>query len=197
MAKKFYAVKEGRVPGIYYTWDECKKQVTGYSGAVYKGFETKEEAMGFIGIGQKKKHEEKCEVTAYTDGSYNVKTKRFSLGAVLFHNGETLTYSEAFSDEEMASMRNVAGELKAALYAMEYCIQNHASSLEICYDYEGVEKWCTGEWKANKEWTVNYREYYNSIKDKLNITFTKIKGHSGNKYNDMADKLAKEALGIE
>ena len=35
---KFYAVKEGKKPGIYHTWDECKEQVNGYSGAVYKSF---------------------------------------------------------------------------------------------------------------------------------------------------------------
>ena len=41
MAKKFYAVKIGKTPGIYETWSECQKQISGYSGAVYKGFATK------------------------------------------------------------------------------------------------------------------------------------------------------------
>ena len=35
----------------------------------------------------------------------------------------------------------------------------------------------------------------NRMKD-IKIKFKKIKGHSGDKFNDMADKLAKEALGI-
>ena len=35
MAKKYYAVKEGITPGIYYTWDDCKKMVDGYYN-VYK-----------------------------------------------------------------------------------------------------------------------------------------------------------------
>ena len=35
MAKnKYYAVRKGRIPGIYRTWSECQKQVTGYPGAV-------------------------------------------------------------------------------------------------------------------------------------------------------------------
>lgn len=42
--KNFYAVKKGRHPGIYRTWDECKKNVDGFPGAVFKGFATKEEA---------------------------------------------------------------------------------------------------------------------------------------------------------
>ncbi len=196
MAKKFYAVKEGHVPGIYYTWDECKKQVDGYSGAVYKGFGSREEALEFIGI-KPAEQPRLCEVTAYTDGSYDIKTKRFSAGVVLFHNGETAQYSEAFDEPDMAQMRNVAGEIRASMYAMGYCILNGVSTLEICYDYEGVEKWCTGAWKTNKDGTKRYKEYYDSLKNVLDVTFTKVKGHSGDKYNDMADKLAKKALGLD
>ncbi|MBP2664528.1 MAG: rnhA [Firmicutes bacterium] len=48
MAKHFYAVKTGRVPGIYRTWDECKEQVDGYPKAAYKGFATESEANEFL-----------------------------------------------------------------------------------------------------------------------------------------------------
>lgn len=46
--KKYYAVKIGRNPGIYETWDECSREVTGFSGAKYKSFKTREEALDFI-----------------------------------------------------------------------------------------------------------------------------------------------------
>ena len=42
--KKIYAVRKGNKTGLFYSWDECKKAVHGYSGAEYKGFLTKEEA---------------------------------------------------------------------------------------------------------------------------------------------------------
>ena len=42
--KKFYAVREGRAIGVFETWEECKRQVDGYPGAVYKSFKTYEEA---------------------------------------------------------------------------------------------------------------------------------------------------------
>lgn len=45
---KFYAVKKGRHPGVYNTWDAAKKQVSGFSGAVYKSFATGAEARAFI-----------------------------------------------------------------------------------------------------------------------------------------------------
>lgn len=43
-APKFYVVWIGLVPGVYETWDECRQQVEGWKGAVYKGFETRQEA---------------------------------------------------------------------------------------------------------------------------------------------------------
>ena len=36
MAGKFYAVRKGKVPGIYNSWDACKRMVDGYPGAIYK-----------------------------------------------------------------------------------------------------------------------------------------------------------------
>ncbi|KAL2002895.1 hypothetical protein VTN02DRAFT_5612 [Thermoascus thermophilus] len=45
---KFYAVKVGYQPGIYYTWNDCLAQVTGYKGAVFQSFPTLEEANSFL-----------------------------------------------------------------------------------------------------------------------------------------------------
>jgi ribonuclease HI len=41
MAKnKFFVVWQGKTPGIYDSWEACKKQVDGFTGAKYKGFPT-------------------------------------------------------------------------------------------------------------------------------------------------------------
>ena len=42
--QKFYVVWSGRTPGIYTTWADCEAQVKGTKGAVYKAFDTREEA---------------------------------------------------------------------------------------------------------------------------------------------------------
>ena len=39
---KFYVVWVGKKPGIYTSWDKCKKQVEGVEGAKYKGFPTED-----------------------------------------------------------------------------------------------------------------------------------------------------------
>ena len=62
MASKFYAVQKGKIPGIYNSWDDCKKMVDGFPGAVYKSFKTLEEAEAFVGAeGTSRKRSEKAE----------------------------------------------------------------------------------------------------------------------------------------
>ncbi len=195
---KFYAVRDGRIPGIYLTWDECRKQVTGYSGAVYKSFATRAEAEDFMNPPQDGFSPDASQrAVAYVDGSYRHDKKMFSYGAVIFYGGKEYCFSQAYDDKELAVMRNVAGEIMGSRRAMEFCIENGISELELYYDYAGIEKWCSGEWQTNKSGTIDYKAYYDSLSGRLRVKFVKVKGHSGNKYNDMADALAKKALGIE
>ena len=45
--KKLYAVRKGRITGVFDTWEACKEAVEGYPGAQYKSFSTKMEAEGY------------------------------------------------------------------------------------------------------------------------------------------------------
>lgn len=197
MAKKFYGVKSGRTPGIYGTWAECQKQIHGFSGAVYKSFSAKEEAEAFVNGGKESKKElPDTQAEAYVDGSYDAKTKAFSYGMVIFYEGQELHFSEKFTDSDLAQMHNVAGEIKGSEAAMQYCLDHGIKSITIYHDYEGIAKWCNGEWAAKKPGTIAYAKFFQKAREQVQIRFVKVKGHSGDRYNDMADKLAKEALGI-
>ena len=61
--KKFYVVWHGVNPGIYDSWTDCKLQINGFEGAVYKSFDSKEEAekayssSPYLYIGTQKKAE--------------------------------------------------------------------------------------------------------------------------------------------
>ena len=198
MKKNFYAVKKGKVTGIFNSWAECKACVDGFSGAQYKGFVTLAEAEEYMGMGASEQKVPETEgVSAYVDGSYNIKTKNFACGVVMLIDGKEITFNQAYDDEELAKMRNVAGEICGSILAMRYCVKNSIDTLHLYYDYEGIEKWCTGVWKTNKPGTIRYKEFYDSIKSDLRVIFHKVKGHSGDKYNDMADRLAKDAAGVE
>lgn len=209
--KKYYAVKNGKTPGIYRTWDECKRQVDGYPGAVYKGFATEAEALVFIGgaagvktdesVREKREEEPGAmpelgegEAAAYVDGSYNAETGLYACGVVFFCGGREERYNERGEDEELAGMRNVAGEILGAQRAMEMAVQKGVKRLVIYHDYQGIASWCLGEWKTNREGTRAYKEYYDSIQGKLEVNFCKVKGHSGDVWNDLADELAKQLI---
>lgn len=199
VAGKYYAVKSGRKTGIFRSWDECKESIGGYSGAIYKSFKTNEEALAYLngglaaGVGND--DNPNC-VKIYVDGSYNNVTEEFSYGMVVLLDDVEEKYNRKFDDKELASMRNVAGEIKGAEAAMQYAMDHDIPEIAIYHDYEGIARWCLGEWKANKEGTKAYKAFYDMASKQVKIHFVKVAGHSNDKYNDMVDELAKEALGL-
>lgn len=205
MAKKYYAVRRGLTRGIYLTWEDCRKNVEDFAGAEYKSFAAVAEAAAYLedGAGEEDSLVDDTipqpgpgKAVAYVDGSYNAATEEYACGVVLFYDGKTEYFSRKFADPERARMRNVAGEIEGSMCAMGYCLEHGIEDLTIYYDYAGVELWCTRAWKANKEGTIAYRDFYERVSRQVRIRFVKVKGHSGDKYNDMADKLAKQALGL-
>lgn len=193
---KYYAVKKGRKTGIFNSWDECKESVNGYANAIYKSFSDLKEAKNYLyGTSHKNTVEpEKKEIEAYIDGSYDDHIKRYSYAAIIFHKGIKKEFAQSESDINLVALRNVAGELKAAMYVMQYALNNSAKSIEIFYDYNGIEMWATGAWKANTEFTRRYTDYCKQVMTQISIKFTKIKSHTGNQYNEEVDRLAKNAL---
>jgi ribonuclease HI len=45
---QFYAVRVGRSPGLYHSWNECQAQVSGYPGCKFQKFKTLAEANEFL-----------------------------------------------------------------------------------------------------------------------------------------------------
>lgn len=199
MDKKYYSVKTGRNPGIYETWEKCREQVIGYPGAEYKKFTTLEEAEEFLGrksfnMDMETERLMEGEASVYVDGSFDLGSSTYSYGVVILTKDDTYKLSGREVNPEMALMRNVSGELKGAMKAMEWALENKIKTLYLHYDYTGIERWAKGDWKTNKDGTKAYKAYFDSIKNKLRVEFIKVKAHSGNKYNEEADKLAKEAI---
>lgn len=192
---KFYAVKKGRQTGIFYTWPECEAQVKGYKGAIFKSFVSEKDAQRFLS--DEKKEEDINSLLAYVDGSYNVKTKEYGYGCILLEGQkEIIQINGKGNDENYVTMRNVAGEIIGSEKAIRYAIEHGYSSLHIYYDYEGIEKWATGQWKANKSGTQAYQRFVQESQKKISISFVKVLAHSGDYYNEKADLLAKKAVGL-
>lgn len=206
MSKKHYAVKNGRKPGIYSTWDEAKAQVDGFSGAIYKSFKSLEDAKNFMGNAVNQKSEaakpvmsqiemDAETIIAYVDGSYDKGSEMFSFGVVIVQNGKVLTtiqravYHEVYKDSWQ-----IGGELMGSLVATEWAIEAGYKKIIIHYDYLGIEKWASGEWKAKKPAPKDYVMKFGELKKRINVEFVKVKAHTGVLYNEMADELAKEAI---
>lgn len=197
MASKFYAVRKGIKPGIYRSWDECKAMVNGFSGAEYKSFLTEEEAQNYMGMGAESVESGKeSDIYAFVDGSFNQKTGVYGYGGFLMHHGKKEVLQGSGSDAQMASMRNVAGEVLGSMAAIRRAVELRLDNIDIYYDYMGIEMWALGLWKRNKKGTIAYYDYIQSVKDQILIRFVKVKGHSGVEGNEEADRLAKEAVGI-
>lgn len=198
MATKFYAVRVGKIPGIYTSWNDCKAVVHGYPAAEYKSFSSMQEAREYIDIDKNKEliKNNKNSAYAYVDGSYNPSTNTYGYGGFIKYASQIEKFSGSGNDKEMASMRNVAGEILGSMAAIKRAVELKLPSIDIYYDYMGVEKWATGEWKRNKTGTIAYYDYIQSVKEKIIINFIKVKGHSGVEGNEEADKLAKSAVGI-
>ena len=201
VAKKVYAVRKGRTTGIFMSWDDCKAQVDGFAGAEYKSFSDPADAMAYLGLAGTADEEDRFPegVRAYVDGSYDSGSGRFSCGVVIVETdavgkSETTELNAAFDDPEAAKQRNVAGEVMGSKLAIDWCMANNVKDIEIYHDYEGIGAWADRKWKANNPLTQGYRDFVEEARKSMDIRFVKVKAHAGNKYNEIADKLAKKAL---
>lgn len=142
-------------------------------------------------VGNKRKHG-----IAYCDGSFNANTNVYGYGVLIQVDGQSYRFSGSARDREKASMRNVAGEIDGAVRTIDEAINLGITDLTIYYDYEGVRKWCTREWKAKNQYTQAYRDYFARKNKKININFVHVYGHSGVDGNEEVDFIAKKAVGL-
>jgi ribonuclease HI len=131
------------------------------------------------------------EYKAFVDGSH--KNGITGYGVVILRNDmPILTISGVAQNTEM---RQIAGELTAVAKVVEYCEIKGIKEIEINYDYTGCEYFVTGKWKTKKQFIMNYKLFINA--SDVNIKWNKVKSHSHNQFNDIADTLAKQACEVK
>lgn len=124
---------------------------------------------------------------AYVDGSHIGGFVGYG-AVILHHNHEIERLSGAVT--EHVDMHQVAGELESTMCVINWCKQNNITEIEIFYDYEGIQKWATGEWRANKAATQAYKEFIQETP--VHVIWQKVKSHTGVHWNDVADDLARQ-----
>jgi ribonuclease H-related protein len=215
---KYYAIKLGNRKLIVDQWTDCEWRVKGVSGAEYKAFKSKEAAQDWLGLVQTstelqlKDPAPEIDVTiqikdspnisldsiprtaiiqAYVDGSFQPKISNYAGWGVALIYEDQLIQTLNGKTRGPALSRNIDGELRASLEAMKWA-NHHNREIHVFHDYEGIARWARGEWKAKSEIA---KMYVQASKNWSHLVeFIKVSAHSGDKWNDLADDLAKKGL---
>ena len=133
-------------------------------------------------------------ITIYTDGSYYDDTEHAGWAFVAGIDDKVLHYECGTCTAES---RQIGGELMAAYNGVVWALTAGYDHVNIAHDYTGVAYWLIPDpkfgkpWKASKGVAVDYVRNMMYFIDK--ISFTKVIGHSGHPFNDLADILASRA----
>lgn len=197
----YYAVRKGHIVGIFDNWQEAQAATTGFSGPEYKKFKTKDEAEAYldnrdIWVEQVIEDNKNGYLVAFTDGSFDKELKRYSYGVdFILPDGTEETVCGYGSNSEYIDSNNIIGEIFGVINALDWAISNGYEKIKIYHDYEGLSKWLSGEWSANKKASQMFVNLYKAkFEGFIQIEFVKVPGHSNVVYNDKADQLAKSAL---
>lgn len=132
---------------------------------------------------------------AYVDGSFA--DDQVGYGVAILKDGALqaeLSGIAAIPTEDTQA-RQIGGELTATMKAVEWCIAHDVPQVTICYDLVNIRHWALAEWKANIPLTRRYQSYMQDVivSGKLGITWQKVDAHTGDKWNEHVDKLARGA----
>jgi ribonuclease HI len=130
-------------------------------------------------------------IDIYVDGSFK---DGQALWAFVVVENDTMIYgSNGRLNGPINEMRQVGGELKAVIQAICYA-RRVGRPARIFHDYNGISKWVADgwggkAWNCGNQWTQQYRDFV--LKNRQHVhSFVKVKGHTGDKWNEEADRLA-------
>lgn len=134
------------------------------------------------------------EWVAYVDGSYCA--GKVGFGALILWKNTVRKKMYGLVPSGWSASRQVGGELYAVCRVLDWCEHYGVKKITICYDYKGIEEWATGRWRTNIPLTRRYASFVQ--RSTVKVCWKKVRGHSGDKWNELADCLARRgALGKE
>src|SRR5262249_4953663 len=138
---------------------------------------------------QRSSEQQRAGYEIYVDGSFSGGATGY--GAVILKNGKVVEeIFGAVDSSEVAGTYQISGELAAGKHALTWCQKHFVNEVSIYYDYLGIEKWATRQWKANQAVTQTYAQFVHETP--IRIHWHKVESHTGDRWNDRADALAKK-----
>ena len=179
---RYYAVRTDRKPGIYYSWEECKNQIHRYSGALFKSFETKQQAEEYINNMIKKEN-----IFVQTDGCYENNRKKDARAGVGIYQSEKNPFN--ISERLPGNLQtNNRAEIFAVIRAIETSIEKDKCLVIYTDSIYVINCHGTKNPKKNLDLVMRMNDLINERKGK--VVFKYVRGHYGNEGNEQADKLA-------
>lgn len=154
-SKKYYVVWKGRKTGIFTNWEDCKKQVDGFSGGSYKSFQTRQEAEEAFGleaqlylfptnpqkIAKNLKTEQYFTISEPIKESICVDASCLgNPGKVEYQGVDTATGEVLFHKNPMTNGTNNIGEFLAIVHGLAY-LKNDNKTIPIYSDSQTAILW--------------------------------------------------------
>lgn len=193
MGNKWYAVWRGRETGVFDSWPQVQKLVSGYPNPGFKALRTKAEAEALYARMTSKQVDfiPASGLVIYTDGSCDPKSGEYSWAFVAVLDGVKIHEASGWgADPDAATARNVAGELEAAMQAVVWAKKQGATAFTIVHDYSGVGAWARSEWKSKHPFVQRFAAFMAAYPE---VRFVHVRGHHGVVHNEEADRLAAQA----
>ena len=145
-------------------------------------------------MSKKKKRQTTAELVAYTDGSYNKNAKLIGASSVIIfqnHNHPPYVLLEQLSNKHFVTYDQIPGELQAVLNAIEFAIKNHYHSIEVRFDFSGIQDCLKPNHSDKCRAYRHFRELMGNFKQRIKIDLVQVKAHQNIEFNALADKFAK------
>ena len=185
--QKFYAIKTPEESKIVMTWAECEKLTHGVKGVLFKSFASRAEAEAWI---SGMEAPVPAGLRVFVDGSFSPDFPKSGWAFVVTENDVEIARGSGITAFD-AESRNIDGEVMASYQAMRWLDSNDKTGT-ICHDYEGIARWAKGEWQAKSNIA---KRYVAAAKPYLHrVSFEKVAAHTGVKWNELVDQLAKDAF---
>ena len=134
---------------------------------------------------------------AYVDASYSDNERFGAVGIVLLTSSEVIQYSEIPENLEDCALTSTNHELLAAAKAIKMAKERHIKNLIIKHDNSSIGELAKSQSVSKTSMEEWYKQLVMKHREKMSITFKKVKGHSKEYFNELADKLAYKAMKAE
>lgn len=182
-----YGVKEGRRPGVYFNWPDCKNEIEDHLGAVYKKCISYDEAAEFVygDIGQ--------VPVAYIDSIKMDGGRKVGYGLVVVREKTVVHVShDSIQCNITRAPAELLGEVIGAMSAILQAESLGYKAMQLVHKSDEIREWYEGHIASPTALSTEYYNFARRHKNDVNIHFRKeLKGVNTAKYIELANSVAK------